>query len=186
MAPRTSFVFSYSCQYSTSFDSAKAPSSKWLRFSFTEARFEKNISEWRNLSCGRLDLDGPSECQWEDGEAACSEVEWDGAGGISCRCNRSGSYALIWSREIERVSGLQEVHRCAVCAMARISGEEEGKKTNAAEHKAASLQGWVLCCFHCSGHRELPWGSADLFFGNSEQRIDFVLNRVWNFPIYAH
>ena len=120
----------------------RGSSSKWLLFSFTEARFEKNISEWRNLSCGRLDLDGPSECQWEDGEAACSEVEWDGAGGISCRCNRSGSYALIWSREIERVSVLQEVHRCT---KAQISGEEDGKKTNAAEHKAASLQGWVLC-----------------------------------------
>ena len=91
-------------------DSSKAPRQSGFVSAFNEARFEKNISEWRNLSCGRLDLDGPSECQWEDGEAACSEVEWDGAGGISCRCNRSGSYALIWSREIVRVSGL-DVHR---------------------------------------------------------------------------
>ena len=85
------------------------PSYPWtchsqFHFSFSEVRFIKNSSEWQNLSCARLDLDATSECKWEDKGAGCSELEWDGFGGLSCNCNQSGSYALMWSREIERVS----------------------------------------------------------------------------------
>ena len=48
------------------------------------------------------------------------------------------------------------------------------KKNHLAEYWAVSLQGWVLCWFNCSGHRELSWGSADLLLGTINQSIDFV------------